>query len=139
MLFFIVLCIVALAIIFSFLHLFSPNRRDMRGIPYASKETLILLLLIYLTLVISFAVLYCVIHLNIQPIITEGGELLKEDFFSTMTTSVYYSAVTMLTVGYGDVTPIGIGRGIAIIQALLGYVMPAAFVVRIVLDLDYRD
>ena len=139
MLFYIIFCMVGLAIIFSMLHLFAPNRKDMRGVPYVSKETLALLLLIYLTLVLSFAILYCVIHLNIQPIIIESGKVLNEGFLSTMTTSVYFSAVTMLTVGYGDVTPIGIGRGIAIFQALLGYVMPAAFVVRIVLNLDYRD
>jgi len=44
-----------------------------------------------------------------------------------------------LTVGYGDITPIGIGRAIAMTEALIGFVMPAAFVVRVVLHMDGRE
>ncbi|GAB3042461.1 hypothetical protein GCM10027286_00800 [Virgibacillus ainsalahensis] len=46
--------------------------------------------------------------------------------------SMYFSGVTLLTIGYGDITPIGIGRLIALIQALIGYILPTAFVLRLV-------
>ncbi len=53
-------------------------------------------------------------------------------------TSLYFSAVTLLSVGYGDIVPIGIGRWIAMVEALLGYALPAAFVVRTVMDVERR-
>lgn len=40
------------------------------------------------------------------------------------------------SVGFGDVAPVGIGRLLAIIEALLGYTIPAAFVVRTFIDFD---
>ena len=52
--------------------------------------------------------------------------------------SLYLSGITLLSVGYGDVTPIGIGRWIAITEALLGYIMPAVIVARTVFDWDRR-
>ena len=47
--------------------------------------------------------------------------------------SFYFSGVTILTIGYGDIVPIGIGRLVALIQALIGYVLPTAFVLRLVI------
>ncbi len=41
--------------------------------------------------------------------------------------SLYFSGVTLMTVGYGDVTPIGWGRLLALIEALIGYILPTAF------------
>ncbi|MDY0395815.1 potassium channel family protein [Virgibacillus halophilus] len=43
-----------------------------------------------------------------------------------------------MTIGYGDITPVGIGRLVALIEALVGYVLPAAFVMRIVQN-NQRD
>lgn len=61
---------------------------------------------------------------------------MKDDFFSRLWTSLYLSAITLFSVGYGDVVPIGIGRPLVIIEALLGYTIPAAFVVRTFIDID---
>jgi potassium channel LctB len=52
---------------------------------------------------------------------------------------MYFSAITLLSVGYGDITPVGIGRWIAIIEALVGYTMPAAFVARTFMEHEKRD
>lgn len=43
--------------------------------------------------------------------------------------SLYFSIVTLFTVGYGDITPIGIGRLAAIIEVMLGYVLSSAIVI----------
>jgi potassium channel LctB len=49
---------------------------------------------------------------------------------------MYFSAITLLSVGYGDITPIGIGRWLAVVEALLGYTMPMAFVVKTVINFE---
>lgn len=49
-------------------------------------------------------------------------------------TSFYFSAMTLFSVGNGDVLPQGLGRMVAVIEALIGYTLPAAFVARVVLN-----
>ncbi|WP_096155473.1 MULTISPECIES: potassium channel family protein [Bacillus] len=130
--------IIILSIVMSLVHMFSP-RDKKKSVLFISKETLILLLLVYATLVVSFGLIYSILHMNSFPILIEGGKVISAEFPSVVLSSIYFSAVTMLTVGYGDITPIGIGRAIASFQALIGYIMPAAFVVRIVLDMEHRE
>lgn len=60
----------------------------------------------------------------------------QESWREKLSTSIYLSAITLFSVGYGDVVPIGVGRLLVIIEALLGYTIPAAFVVRTFIDYD---
>jgi potassium channel LctB len=136
MLYLLVILFIFVAISISFSNVFASDSRSM---PYVSKETLLLLLLIYFTLLISFGLLYTVLHIEGIPVLVENGVELTGNYFTIFTHSVYFSAVTILTVGYGDVTPVGIGRVIAMAEALIGFVMPAAFVVRVVLHMDGRE
>ncbi|WP_223703463.1 potassium channel family protein [Sutcliffiella deserti] len=136
MLYFIIILFIIVTIYFSFIKVFTSDNRSM---PYVSKETLLLLLMIYFTLLVSFGLLYTVLHLEGFPVLVENGVEITGNYFTIFTHSVYFSAITILTVGYGDITPIGIGRVIAMTEALIGYVMPAAFVVRVVLHMDGRD
>ncbi|MED3561478.1 ion channel, partial [Bacillus xiapuensis] len=48
--------------------------------------------------------------------------------------SFYFSAMMLFSVGNGDVIPLGIGRVIAVTEALIGYTLPAAFVARAMLN-----
>ncbi|GAA3331597.1 hypothetical protein GCM10020331_088830 [Ectobacillus funiculus] len=64
------------------------------------------------------------------PVLEEDGKILDVHSFQMVEVCMYFSAITLLSVGYGDITPVGIGRWIAIIEALVGYTMPAAFVAR---------
>ncbi len=136
MLYLFIVIFIFIAIFISFSHVFSS---ESRSIPYVSKETLLLLLLIYSTLLLSFGLLYTVLHIEGHPVLMERGELISGSYFSVFFRSIYFSAITILTVGYGDITPIGIGRAIAMTEALIGFVMPAAFVVRVVLHMDGRE
>ena len=43
--------------------------------------------------------------------------------------SLYFSTVTLFAVGYGDIFPVGIGRLIAMVEAMLGYILPMATVI----------
>jgi potassium channel LctB len=47
--------------------------------------------------------------------------------------------MTMFSVGHGDVSPIGVGRIIAAIEAFIGYSLPAAFLIRAVIDFEQHE
>jgi len=51
----------------------------------------------------------------------------------TVSTAIYFSFVTLATVGYGDVVPTGeLSRGVAMVEALLGQFYLAVLVARLV-------
>jgi len=101
-----------------------------------SVENVILLILIYLTVLIGFGLMYTVLSMVGEPILIEAGSTITGTFYQKLEASMYFSAVTLLTVGYGDITPIGVGRWVAVVEALLGYSIPMAFVVRMVINVD---
>ncbi len=96
-----------------------------------SAEIFYTLLIIYLIVIIGFGLIYFILSIN-NILLVENGELRKVSIIGSAIHSLYFSGVTLLTIGYGDITPIGIGRFIALIQALIGYILPTAFVLRLV-------
>jgi potassium channel LctB len=48
------------------------------------------------------------------------------DFFTLE--SIYFSAITMFTIGYGDITPLGWCKWVAVVEGFLGYLAPTVFV-----------
>ncbi|ASK61045.1 hypothetical protein CFK37_01950 [Virgibacillus phasianinus] len=103
-------------------------KRGKRGF---SIEIFYSLLVVYSIVIIGFALIYFILSFN-RIVLVEGGELRQVSIVGSLIHSGYFSGVTMLTIGYGDITPIGYGRLIALIQALIGYILPTAFVLRIV-------
>lgn len=73
----------------------------------------------------GFAVLYYLLSSNevILRISDKTGDQAPEDFL----TFLYFSGVTMLSVGYGDLIPVGSARFFALIQASLGLLLPTAY------------
>jgi potassium channel LctB len=104
-----------------------------------STEIFYALLVIYSIVITGFALIYFI--LSFQGIIlVEHGELRQVSVIGSLLHSFYFSGVTLLTIGYGDIIPIGIGRLIALIEALLGYILPTAFVFRLVRTRhDHKD
>ncbi|MGP4108231.1 potassium channel family protein [Virgibacillus sp. L01] len=96
-----------------------------------SAEIFYTLLIIYLIVIIGFGLIYFILSIN-NILLVENGELRKVSIIGSAIHSLYFSGVTLLTIGYGDITPIGIGRFIALVQALIGYILPTAFVLRLV-------
>lgn len=96
-----------------------------------SAEIFYTLLVIYLIIILGFGLIYFVLSMN-RILLVEGGELREVSVIGSLIHSFYFSGVTLLTIGYGDITPIGIGRLIALVQALIGYVLPTAFVLKLV-------
>ncbi|EMT44722.1 MULTISPECIES: potassium channel family protein [Anoxybacillus] len=104
-----------------------------------SVKNFIAIIFVYSTTMIGFALVYTILHINGHVVMMENGKNIEAShFLQYVETSLYFSAVTLLSVGYGDIVPIGIGRWIAMVEALLGYALPAAFVVRIVMDVERK-
>ncbi|WP_347552455.1 ion channel [Pseudalkalibacillus hwajinpoensis] len=105
-----------------------------------SVYKMFLLFIVYLTMIVAFGSIYlCLVMIDI-PVLQEGAVNLSDLSLTPLVkiqSVLYFSAVTLLSVGYGDLTPIGIGRWIAILEALIGYLMPAAFFVTTIVD--YRS
>ena len=127
--------VIVVILIFSLNWLWESHQRRMLTM---SLENFILLLMTYLIILIGFGLMYTLLQLNHYSVLVEQGTVIKGPFLQLLDTGLYFSAVTLLSVGYGDITPIGIGRWIAIIEALIGYILPAAFVVRTVIDIESK-
>ncbi len=115
--------------------LFFPARFKYKEVSF---ENFVFLGITYAVIMIGFGILY--LMLDMKGLYVFNDVELKESigggFLAKFGTSVYLSAVTLFSVGFGDVAPVGIGRLLAIIEALLGYTIPAAFVVRTFIDID---
>ncbi|MDC3418215.1 ion channel [Aquibacillus salsiterrae] len=97
---------------------------------YFSYELFYTLILVYFIVLISFGLLYFILSFH-GVLLIEGGVLQKESAMETLAHSLYFSGVTLMTVGYGDVTPVGFGRLLALTEAMIGYILPAAFFLRV--------
>ncbi|WP_047984644.1 potassium channel family protein [Ornithinibacillus californiensis] len=96
-----------------------------------SMEMFSSLVITYTIVILGFGLIYFI--LSFEGIyLVEGGELRQVSPIGSLIHSFYFSGVTMLTIGYGDITPIGIGRLLALIEALIGYILPTAFVIHLV-------
>jgi potassium channel LctB len=69
-------------------------------------------------------------------VLIESGAPITGDYFDKLVTSLYFSAVTLFSVGYGDIVPIGFGRFLAVFEALIGYILPAVFLARTVIGIE---
>ncbi|WLD93991.1 potassium channel family protein [Alkalihalobacillus sp. AL-G] len=124
-----IMCAVALIVFRSLRSFFvhTPVRRKPpRG--FISLEDLASLFIVYSIIILGFGTIYLSMLLNDIPVLMEGGFPLRGDYIELAESVSYFSAVTLLSVGYGDITPVGIGRWISIFEALVGYLLPAAFV-----------
>lgn len=100
-----------------------------------SVRNFLILFLVYLTVAVGFGCLYISLELMGISVLTEGGSRIGGTFSHLLEDAMYFSSVTILSVGYGDITPLGIGRWIAMVEAFFGYLLPAAFVVSTVVGL----
>ncbi|HWJ76771.1 MAG TPA: ion channel [Niallia sp.] len=130
--FYFLLALIIYFIVMSLRTLFVPYRVKEK---WVSFENFMYLIFVYITIMIGFGLIYTLFQMNGIPVYNDGHyPALNYDFLHTLHTSIYFSGVTMFSVGFGDIMPIGYGRMIAIIEALIGYTIPAAFVARAVLD-----
>ncbi|WP_243388096.1 ion channel [Bacillus kexueae] len=103
---------------------------------FLSFETVYVIGLVYVSFLIGFAMIYLLLVEYDVVVLQEMGMELEGTYFEKLESCLYFSAVTLFSVGYGDITPIGIGRWIALIEAFLGYILPTTVVARAVIGID---
>jgi len=87
--------------------------------------------LIYLTIAVTFSSLYMFVGL-IFPNAFSGLPAFR-DQPQLISDLIYYSVVTLTTVGYGDVTPVHpLARSISNLEAIIGQLYPATLLARLV-------
>ncbi|OIJ14296.1 ion transporter [Anaerobacillus arseniciselenatis] len=128
---FLVMLVAVIGIMMSVL-LLLKNKPIFQG-KRISIRNFIILLMVYITVAVGFGCLYIALELMGVSVLTEGEARVGGSFLHLLEDSMYFSAVTILSVGYGDITPLGIGRWIAMLEAFFGYLLPAAFVVSTVI------
>src|SRR5690625_5202346 len=69
-----------------------------------SSEIFYTLLIIYSIVIIGFGLIYFILSFQ-QIMLVEGGELRDVSVIGSLIHSFYFSGVTLLTIGYGDITP----------------------------------
>jgi potassium channel LctB len=131
MLFYLSLLLIIFAIIMSLKTLFVPHKIKGKQI---TLENFLTLALIYAIVMAGFGLLYYLLDHKGMIVLTEDSRQQTDSSSEKMTTTMYFSAITLFSVGYGDIAPVGIGRIIAVLEALIGYTIPAAFVTRAVFD-----
>ncbi|MBP2242719.1 potassium channel LctB [Cytobacillus eiseniae] len=135
MVFYISLVLIVFCMLMSLRTLFLPHKIKGKRVSF---ENFLYLACIYLTVMIGFGLIYILLELNGFNVFMEDTEGWYGPFIQRLETGFYFSAVTLFSVGYGDISPIGIGRMIAVLEALIGYTIPAAFVFRAVFEMDSK-
>lgn len=77
---------------------------------------------VMISLTLIFAVIYYIMSFS-SPILIDSnqGSVMKDHNFAEM---IYYSGVTLLSIEYGDLNPIGPIRYVSLFEGFLGIVMP---------------
>jgi len=95
-------------------------------------------ILLYLVIGLIFVALFCFVAL-LAPNAFAGFPPL-EDNLSVAGNLIYFSFVTLTSVGYGDIVPLHpLARSVANIEAIIGQLYPATLLARLVtLELEQR-
>lgn len=95
-------------------------------------------ILLYLNIGVTFVSLFCFVAL-LQPEAFAGIGPLKDDL-RVSSQLIYFSFVTLTSVGYGDIAPVHpFARSLANVEAIIGQLYPATLLARLVtLELEGR-
>lgn len=90
------------------------------------------LFMICVNIIMFFTVIYVILDLTNLGLIVDhhAPERHLPLWLDHGTRIIYFSAITLFSVGYGDITPFGWSRGVAIIEATIGYILPAVITVQ---------
>lgn len=92
-------------------------------------EIFLTFMIVYSILIIGFGLIYFILSFSGDVFIDQ--QKTDDASLNRLLTSIYFSGVTLLTIGYGDVSPVGVVRFLAVIQAMLGYALPSLLVLRL--------
>jgi voltage-gated potassium channel Kch len=94
--------------------------------------------LLYLTIGLIFVSLYSYVAIAVPDAFTGLGPL--KDDLAVAGNMIYFSFVTLTSVGYGDIVPLHpYARALANVEAIIGQLYPATLLARLVtLELEHR-
>lgn len=81
------------------------------------------------SLTLGFSILYYLLSFQYDNVML-GGTQHTGSIEKTFLNYLYFSGVTILTVGYGDMVPVGSTRFFALLQATLGFLLPSAYFIK---------
>lgn len=90
---------------------------------------LISLATLYLTIALGFSGIYLILELVGVNVLYFKPDLVNNNALDYLLNIIYFSSTTLFSIGYGDIVPIGLGKIIAIIEGLIGFLLPPAFIV----------
>ncbi|MGE6754117.1 ion channel [Rossellomorea sp. NPDC071047] len=96
---------------------------------YFSTTLFYKLFFVLFSIMIAFAVLYYVLSFE-NPMLrvsSPSGKPVEHTFLNYL----YYSGVTILSVGYGDYIPTGHIRFFALLEAAIGLLLPTAYFMKV--------
>ncbi|QCX54145.1 ion transporter [Elizabethkingia sp. JS20170427COW] len=109
--------------IFNLLDYMHDGRYIMNALKSSARKVYIFLLFVIIFIIIMGSIMYVI----------EGGE----GSFNSIPNSIYWAAVTVTTVGYGDVTPsTPLGKFLSILVMLAGYSVLAVTTIIVTLDFE---
>lgn len=118
---------------------FAKKKGEMAG---THKFTLQWPLYLYIfTVMISLTMIFALIYFIMSfstPILIDSnqGSVMKDHNFAEM---IYYSGSTLLSIGYGDLNPIGSIRYISLFEGFLGIVVPTVIFISEVSKKKIKD
>lgn len=81
--------------------------------------------------VLRLLIIFIILFSSINYIFSEY--IFKDDFDFTIINSIYFTCVTMTTLGYGDITPYtDIGKILVALQALFGFIVLSLFMASVI-------
>ena len=93
-----------------------------------TADTIFGAICVYFLIGLVWAIVFFILE-NLQP----GSFQIPEDYGTTISHFVYYSYVTMTTLGYGDITPISApARSLALLEAITGQLYLAIMIAGLV-------
>lgn len=104
-----------------------------------SSQLFIAVMLLYTIVMIGFGLIYTVLILEGVDVYRTGIPSRRVSWIEEFIRSIYFSGVTLFTVGYGDMLPVGVGKWLAILEAMIGYTLPAALAAKVWQSNKKRD
>lgn len=95
------------------------------------RTTFVQCFLFWLALVVSFGILYYFISFFPEHALLDKNNVLSSGI-TGLATAEYFSFITALSVGYGDVTPVGISRFLSVVEAVTALLLVGIIVSKLV-------
>lgn len=90
--------------------------------------------LLYLNIILTFAIIYMILdYTDAGPIVDHFRSHVKANtWFDPLLKPLYFSAITLLSVGYGDITPFGFSRVVSVFEAMIGFILPTTVAIQLI-------